>query len=123
MRYRHHMMAAVLAVLLASGAAAPEAGVPESLARERAAAVRDLRYELDLQVPPAQSVPVLERLWADHPDATIHVFPGLNHLFQHARTGLVAEYATIEETFAPEALNRIGEWINRRFAAARPGPR
>ena len=58
---------------------------------------------------------MLERLWADHPDATIQVFPGLNHLFQHAQSGLVAEYATLEETFAPEVLNRISEWIIRRF--------
>jgi uncharacterized protein len=73
---------------------------------------------LDLQVPPAQSVPVLERLWSDHPDATIHVFPKLNHLFQNAETGLMAEYARIEETFAVEALDMMTEWILRRF-----GPR
>lgn len=71
--------------------------------------------ELDLQVPPSQSVPILERLWSDHPDATIHVFPKLNHLFQHAETGLMAEYATIEETFAPAALQMMTEWILERF--------
>lgn len=68
----------------------------------------------DLQVPPAQSVPILERLWARHPDATIHVFPELNHLFQHATTGLVAEYATLEETFAPAALEMMTAWIVER---------
>ena len=71
--------------------------------------------ELDLQVPPTQSVPVLERLWADHPDATIRVMPKLNHLFQHAETGLLAEYGVIEETFAPEALELISSWITERF--------
>ena len=71
--------------------------------------------ELDLQVPPEQSVPILERLWADHPDATIHVFPKLNHLFQHAETGLIAEYATIEETFAPVVLEMMTSWILQRF--------
>jgi hypothetical protein len=70
--------------------------------------------ERDLQVPPAQSVPVLERLWAAHPDATIHVFPRLNHLFQQAETGLLAEYATIEETFAPAALDMMTAWILER---------
>ncbi|HEX6132619.1 MAG TPA: alpha/beta fold hydrolase [Longimicrobiales bacterium] len=70
--------------------------------------------ELDLQVPPQQSTPVLERLWADHPDATIHVFPGLNHLFQHAESGLPAEYAAIEETFAPAALEMMTAWIRER---------
>lgn len=71
--------------------------------------------ERDLQVPPAQSVPILERLWANHPDATIHVFPRLNHLFQHAETGLMGEYATIEETFAPAALDMLTDWILERF--------
>ena len=70
--------------------------------------------ELDLQVPPTQSVPVLERLWAQHPDATIHVFPRLNHLFQHAETGLLSEYATIEETFAEPALEMMTSWILER---------
>lgn len=71
--------------------------------------------ELDLQVPPSQSVPVLEEMWADHPDATVRLMPGLNHLFQHAGTGLVAEYSQIEETFAPDALQVIGDWIEERF--------
>lgn len=69
----------------------------------------------DLQVPAEQSVPVLDAIWADHPDATIHTFPELNHLFQHATTGLPTEYAQIEETFAPEALEMIGDWILARF--------
>jgi pimeloyl-ACP methyl ester carboxylesterase len=73
--------------------------------------------ERDLQVPPAQSVPLLEEAWQDHPDATIRVLPGLNHLFQHAETGLLDEYAQIEETFAPEALELMGDWIEERFGA------
>ena len=71
--------------------------------------------ELDLQVPPSQSVPILERLWMDHPDATVHVLPQLNHLFQHAETGLIREYGQIEETFAPEALDMVATWIEERF--------
>ena len=58
MGYRHPMMAAVLAVLLASGAMPPEPGISETLAKERAAAVRDLRYELDFQLPAARGTPV-----------------------------------------------------------------
>jgi hypothetical protein len=37
--------------------------------------------------------------------------PGLNHLFQTAKTGMPAEYGAIEETFAPAALDRISRWI------------
>jgi pimeloyl-ACP methyl ester carboxylesterase len=72
--------------------------------------------ELDLQVPPDQSVPILRRLWADHPDATIHVFPKLNHLFQTARTGMITEYGAIEETIAPEVLEMMATWIKERVS-------
>jgi hypothetical protein len=37
--------------------------------------------------------------------------PGLNHLFQHCQSGAISEYGQIEETFAPEALQMISEWI------------
>jgi len=37
--------------------------------------------------------------------------PELNHLLQHAKTGAVSEYATIEETIAPEAVSKICDWI------------
>ena len=36
---------------------------------------------------------------------------GLNHLFQHCDTGAVSEYRNIEETFAPEALEKIVQWL------------
>ena len=36
---------------------------------------------------------------------------GLNHLFQHAETGLLDEYAKIKEDFAPEALQIMGDWL------------
>jgi pimeloyl-ACP methyl ester carboxylesterase len=76
--------------------------------------------EKDVQVPPAQSVPPMEAAFraAGNRDATIRVFPGLNHLFQHAETGLIAEYGRIEETLAPEVLQAIAEWITAR----RPRP-
>jgi hypothetical protein len=41
--------------------------------------------------------------------------PGLNHLFQTARTGQPGEYQTIDETFSPAALEVIGDWIAKRF--------
>lgn len=37
---------------------------------------------------------------------------GLNHLFQHCKTGSVNEYATIEETISPEVLEILVKWIN-----------
>ena len=43
----------------------------------------------------------------------IQIFPGLNHLFQHAKTGLPDEYGSIEETIAPEVMEAISVWTHR----------
>jgi hypothetical protein len=40
----------------------------------------------------------------------IDELPGLNHLFQTAKTSL-AEYAQIEETMSPIALDKMSSWI------------
>jgi hypothetical protein len=47
---------------------------------------------------------------------TIVPAPGLNHLFQHATTGLPQEYGQIEETMSPEVLQRVADWILARTA-------
>ena len=39
---------------------------------------------------------------------------GVNHLFQHCHTGETSEYKDIEETFAPEALEVIIDWMKKR---------
>lgn len=45
----------------------------------------------------------------NHEEVTL---PGLNHLFQKAKTGSMNEYADIEETFNPVALEKVSTWIN-----------
>jgi pimeloyl-ACP methyl ester carboxylesterase len=56
-------------------------------------------------------------------DYEVRSLPGLNHLFQHAGTGSIEEYGAIEETFAPEVLATIGDWIAARSAKKRsPAP-
>jgi uncharacterized protein len=65
----------------------------------------------DVQVPAQQSSGALRRL---APDADIVVLPDLNHLMQTAGTGLPAEYAQIEETIAPVALETIVDWVAAR---------
>jgi pimeloyl-ACP methyl ester carboxylesterase len=70
---------------------------------------------LDLQVPPHQNLPaIVAALEAGgNPDYQIVKLAHLNHLFQTAQTGSPTEYAKIEETFAPAALETMGEWIGR----------
>jgi len=42
---------------------------------------------------------------------TVAEMEGLNHLFQHCRTGETDEYKTIEETISPDVLSMIIKWI------------
>ncbi len=68
---------------------------------------------LDLQVPADVNLAAIEqalREGGNKKGATVKL-EGLNHLFQHAKTGLVDEYPRIEETFAPEALRTVSDWI------------
>jgi hypothetical protein len=46
-----------------------------------------------------------------HKPFEVDELPGLNHLFQSAKTGSPAEYAEIEETLSPVALEKIVTWI------------
>jgi len=39
---------------------------------------------------------------------------GLNHLFQHCKTGQLTEYGEIEETISPEVLKIMTEWIKKQ---------
>jgi len=68
----------------------------------------------DTQVPAEENRIELERALAGSPGAEVRILPGLNHLFQTAGTGAPAEYAQIEETFAPAALEAIAAWILAR---------
>jgi pimeloyl-ACP methyl ester carboxylesterase len=71
--------------------------------------------DLDLQVSAELNIPALEAALAGNSDATVTELDGLNHLFQTATTGAVSEYGQIEETFAPEAMELVSDWILERF--------
>ena len=64
--------------------------------------------ENDTQVPPSLNVPVLNE---NIPGINVKVYPELNHLMQHSKTGKITEYADIVETFSPEVLKDITEFI------------
>ncbi len=74
-----------------------------------------LNGDLDRQVPADANLAAIARALSHNGDVTVHALPGLNHLFQHAKTGAPAEYAAIEETFSPDALALIADWIGARF--------
>ena len=81
--------------------------------------------ELDIQVVPSVNLPaIVKALEAGrNKDYEIVKFPKLNHLFQTARTGLPSEYASIDETIAPVALETMSEWILRHTKQPTPAVR
>jgi len=70
-----------------------------------------LNGSLDLQVPPDQNLPPIRAALARNRRAEVIELPGLNHLFQPAKTGAPAEYVKIETTLDPAALETITAWI------------
>jgi dienelactone hydrolase len=74
-----------------------------------------LNGSLDKQVLPGPNLAGIRAATAGHRDVTVTELPGLNHLFQTARTGAVGEYATNEETMAPVVLSIVADWIRARF--------
>jgi hypothetical protein len=69
----------------------------------------------DLQVPPKEDLSAIKAslLKGGNKKVTTIEFPDLNHLFQECKTGLPAEYAQIEQTFSPTALEEITKWIKQ----------
>jgi pimeloyl-ACP methyl ester carboxylesterase len=76
----------------------------------------------DVQAPPKENLPRIEQALKEggNRDVTVAELPGLNHLLQTCKTGHPSEYAKIEETFAPAALEQISKWILERFGSGSP---
>ncbi len=74
-----------------------------------------LNGEKDLQVNYEQNLPAIKNALAQGGNRKVKVIslPGHNHLFQHCATGSPEEYASIEETFSPEALEIMTKWIRK----------
>ncbi len=72
---------------------------------------------LDIQVPYQPNIAGISAALRQggNRDFRVVELPGLNHLFQTAKTGNVTEYGTIEETMSPVALDLVAGWILERF--------
>lgn len=75
--------------------------------------------EKDKQVPPKRNLEEIEKALESggNEDYMVKELPGLNHLFQTAETGAESEYAKIEETISPVALELMSGWILERTRA------
>ncbi|HLY69612.1 MAG TPA: prolyl oligopeptidase family serine peptidase [Puia sp.] len=76
-----------------------------------------LNGEKDIQVYANQNIPAiaasLQKAGDKH--VTTKIFPGLNHLFQHCTKCTVAEYKELDETFSPEVLQVMGDWLKKNI--------
>jgi pimeloyl-ACP methyl ester carboxylesterase len=77
-----------------------------------------LNGEHDLQVPSKEDLAAIHKALQEggNKDFQTTEMPGLNHLFQHSATGSPSEYGSIEETFAPEALELMLMWVVKHSA-------
>lgn len=89
---------------------------PQPVLKNVRVPVLALNGELDLQVPAKENLDLIEAglKAGGNKDVTVKAFPKLNHLFQTSQTGLLSEYAKIDETMSPEVLKTVSDWILRR---------
>jgi hypothetical protein len=89
---------------------------PATALRRVTCPVLAITGEKDLQVPPKQNLPAIRKALeaAGNKNFEVVELPGLNHLFQTAKTGAPSEYAEIEETMSPVAIEKITSWILKR---------
>ena len=89
---------------------------PEEVLPKLTMPVLALNGEKDLQVAAATNIGGMEVIFAssENEDVTLKILPGLNHLFQQSESGLPDEYGRINQTFAPQALLIISDWISSR---------
>lgn len=74
-----------------------------------------LNGDRDVQVAADQNLPAIAAALKRGGNRSFRTekLPGLNHLFQQAKTGTVMEYFTLKQDFAPEALVLIADWLNQ----------
>ena len=86
---------------------------PASTLEKVKCSVLALNGDKDLQVCSKINLPAIESALkkGGNTHYTIKELPGLNHLFQECKTGSPSEYAEIEQTVSPKALETMTSWI------------
>ena len=74
-----------------------------------------LNGKKDLQVTWKENIEAIANGLLHNKQVTVKTYPELNHMFQHAATGLPDEYGEIEETIAPVVLQDIYSWLNKNI--------
>jgi pimeloyl-ACP methyl ester carboxylesterase len=86
---------------------------PKEYLRKVKCPVLAINGEKDIQVaakPNLEGIEAALKLAKNKNVKTVYL-PNLNHLFQTSETGAVEEYIEIEETFSPEAMKLVLDWM------------
>ncbi|MBP1611020.1 MAG: hypothetical protein H6Q04_3255 [Acidobacteria bacterium] len=86
---------------------------PATALRKVRCPVLAINGDKDVQVPCRQNLQAIRAALEAGGNRNFEIMelPGLNHLFQNAKTGLPTEYGDIQETMSPVALEKIASWI------------
>jgi len=86
---------------------------PATALRKVTCPVLAINGEKDVQVSPKQNLSAIRAALeaAGNKNFEVDELPGLNHLFQTAKSGAPSEYGEIEETMSPVALEKIASWV------------
>ena len=87
---------------------------PDTYLQQVTCPVLAITGELDLQCPAVENLAGIEKALktGGNKNFSIKTLPGLNHLFQTAKSGSPYEYDQLEEIISPETLEMILEWLN-----------
>ncbi len=74
--------------------------------------------EKDMTIDPEQNAAAMKAAFSHghNHEAKVKILPNLNYLLQKAETGLSSEYAKIQETMSPAALEDIGSFVTKQTA-------
>ncbi len=88
---------------------------PQPYLEKLSCKVLAINGDKDIQVVSSQNLPAIQTALEKSKSKvyTVKEFSGLNHLFQHCKTCSTEEYGTLEETFAPEVLQYITDWMDK----------
>lgn len=81
-----------------------------------------LNGEKDLQITPKENLKAIKKVFrkAKNKNVTIKEMPDLNHLFQESDTGLPHEYQSIEQTYSPDMLEEVLNWLTLQVNIKKP---
>ncbi|HEV7379848.1 MAG TPA: alpha/beta fold hydrolase [Dyadobacter sp.] len=73
--------------------------------------------EKDLQVTHDDNLAAIHHILTQsgNTNVTTKTLKNLNHFFQECETGSPKEYAEIEQTFSPDALNTVSDWLKHQI--------